>query len=137
MESFVICQRKVNFKVNNKHKNNMSNLSITGEIVQILEAENGTSKAGKEWQKQSFVINTGSEFNPEVCFSLFGAEKMAMLNNLKGGQSVEVLFNVSSREFNGRYYHNLDAWKISVDALENEPAAADIPAATEEDDLPF
>jgi len=60
-----------------------------------------------------------------------------MLNNLKGGQSVEVLFNVSSREFNGKYYHNLDAWKISVDALENEPAAADIPAATEEDDLPF
>ena len=55
-----------------------------------------------------------------------------MLNNLKGGQSVEVLFNVSSREFNGRYYHNLDAWKISVDALENEPAATQ----EEDEDLP-
>jgi hypothetical protein len=58
---------------------------------------------------------------------------MAMLNNLKGGQSVEVLFNVSSREFNGRYYHNLDAWKINVDALANEPAAA-VPA--EDEDIP-
>lgn len=112
-------------------------LSITGKFEFVLSPEKGTSKAGKDWQKQSFVINTGSEFNPQVCFSLFGEEKMALLNGLKAGQEIEVFFNVSSRAFNSKYYHNLDAWKISVDALENEPAAADIPAATEEDDLPF
>jgi hypothetical protein len=92
----------------------MGNLSISGVITEILEVENGVSKAGKEWQKQAFVINTEAEFNPLVCFSLFGADKIAMLANKGINQLVEVSFNVSSREFNGKYYHNLDAWKIET-----------------------
>ena len=120
-----------------KNKNKMSHLSITGTIIDIFPIEAGTSKAGKEWEKQNFVIDTAAQFNPNVCFSLFGAEKIAILSKFKTGQSVEVLFNISSREFNGKYYHNIDAWKITGDALENEPAQ-NIPAATEEDqDLPF
>lgn len=87
-------------------------LKVKGQITSKLEVESGTSKAGKEWTKQSFVVNTGAQYNPEVCFSVFGDEKVEMLNNFQEGQEVEVLFNVSSREFNGKYYHNLDAWKI-------------------------
>jgi hypothetical protein len=37
-----------------------------------------------------------------------------MLRKYCEGQEVEVAFNVSSREFNGKYYHNLDAWKINT-----------------------
>ena len=47
-------------------------LSIIGKLVKTLEIESGTSKAGKEWKKQSFIIDTGSQFNPEICFNLFG-----------------------------------------------------------------
>lgn len=89
-------------------------LKIKGQITSKLEVESGTSNAGKEWQKQSFVINTGAQYNPEVCFSLFGEEKIAMLENHQEGTEVEVSFNISSREFNGKYYHNLDAWKIET-----------------------
>jgi len=112
-------------------------LTMTGKIILILEAEKGTSKAGKEWIKQGFVIDNGSQYNPEVCFSLFGDDKTKLLNDLVEGQQVEVSFNISSREFNGKYYHNLDAWKIkAVDALENEPVPAES-FGSEEDDLPF
>lgn len=90
-------------------------LEIKGRISKVLDVESGVSKAGKEWQKQSFVIDTGDEYNPEVCFSLFGEDKIAMLGKHKEGASVTVGFNVSSREFNGKYYHNLDAWKINSD----------------------
>jgi len=45
-------------------------LAITGKLVKALDVESGTSKAGKEWKKQSFVIDTGAQYNPEVCFSL-------------------------------------------------------------------
>ena len=76
----------------------MSDLKVTGKITSILDVETGTSKAGKEWQKQSFVIDTEAKFNPEVCFSLFG-EKTDLLSGLKTGDEVEVSFNVSSREF--------------------------------------
>ncbi|NQY08341.1 MAG: DUF3127 domain-containing protein [Flavobacteriales bacterium] len=118
-------------------------LVITGKITDILNVESGTSKAGKEWKKQNFVVDTGAQFNPSVCFNLFGEEKIAVLQNFAVGQEVEVAFNVSSREFNGKYYHNIDAWKInavaagSADAGAPPPVETDIPAATDEDDLPF
>ena len=125
-------------------------LSVKGRINQILQVESGTSKAGKEWKKQSFVIDTGAQYNPLVCFSLFGEDKLALLGNVSAGQEVEVAFNISSREFNGKWYHNIDAWKI--DAISGgsngdmppppseEPISlntADLSAADDDDDLPF
>ena len=101
-------------------------LSIKGRITKVLQLENGTSKAGKAWEKQSFVLDTGAQYSPEVCFSVFGDEKVKMLENFGEGQEVEVAFNISSREFNGKYYHNLDAYKISpLAGVENN------------DDLPY
>ncbi|MBL1233219.1 MAG: hypothetical protein CMD31_09350 [Flavobacteriales bacterium] len=121
-------------------------LSIKGKLAQILNLESGTSKAGKEWKKQSFVIDTGDQYNPHVCFSLFGEDKLSMLSNFNIGQEIEVSFNLSSREFNGKWYHNLDAWRIN--AAENAapqngspvavatPSIEDMPS-DENDDLPF
>lgn len=116
-------------------------LTITGKISQILEVESGTSKAGKEWKKQNFVVDTGAQYNPTVCFTLFGDEKIEMLSNLSVGQEIEVSFNLSSREFNGKFYHNIDAWKIdAVDAASNteEPPPQALEAvADQEDNVPF
>lgn len=118
-------------------------LTVKGKIVSILEVESGTSKAGKEWKKQSFVIDTGAQFNPTVCFSLFGEDKLNMLRDFGPGQEVEVGFNVSSREFSGKWYHNLDAWKISGATAgssaqgNNAPAPTIDAAPAEDDDLPF
>lgn len=115
----------------------MSELKVKGKIVNILQVEKGTSKAGKEWQKQSFVIDTGAKYNPEICFQMFGDDKISMLNKYKEGQEVEVFFNVSSREYNGKYFHNLDGWKINSSeqsgSIGNELNNSD----TENDDLPF
>tara|TARA_Y100001978_G_scaffold203321_1_gene228233 strand:+ start:3109 stop:3468 length:360 start_codon:yes stop_codon:yes gene_type:complete len=117
-------------------------LAITGKLVKALDVESGTSKAGKEWKKQSFVIDTGAQFNPEVCFSLFGEDKIAMLQGINPGEEIEVSFNLSSREYNGRYYHNIDAWRINraaavVVATPSDEAPFPSQAAAEEDDLPF
>ena len=114
----------------------MSELKVKGKIVKILEVEKGTSKAGKDWQKQNFVIDTGAKYNPEICFQLFGDEKVDMLRNFGEGQEVQVHFNVSSREYNGRYFHNLDAWKI-VKASEEKVSPELNKSDVENDDLPF
>ena len=118
-------------------------LAVKGKLTKVLELETGTSKAGKEWKKQGFVIDSGDQFNPEICFSLFGDDKIGMLRNFGPGQEVEVSFNISSREFNGKYYHNLDAWKITGASVSSnsgqpvsQPSIEDAPS-DEEDDLPF
>lgn len=125
-------------------------LSVKGRITKILSVESGTSKAGKTWRKQGFVLDTGAQYNPEVCFSLFGDDKIDMLAKFSQGAEVEVGFNISSREYNGKYYHNIDAWKI--DAIGAAPAGntppppseepmtlntADLSADADDDDLPF
>lgn len=108
-------------------------LEIKGRITKVLEVESGTSKAGKEWKKQNFVIDTGDQYNPEVCFQIFGDEKVEnFAKNNKVGDEVNVSFNVSSREYNGKYFHNLDAWKITK--VGNEQP---VPQSGDEDDLPF
>ncbi|MDC3336703.1 DUF3127 domain-containing protein [Flavobacteriales bacterium] len=117
-------------------------MDVKGRIVNILDVESGTSKAGKEWKKQGFVIDTGDQYNPNVCFSLFGDDKIGMLNSYSVGQDVSVSFNLSSREFNGKWYHNVDAWKIEATAGQGEmpPAPGEPPVeefSKEEDDLPF
>jgi len=85
-------------------------MEVTGKLVKKLELETGTSKkSGKEWQKQSIVIDTGGEFNNEICVSAFG-DKLQQMNKLEIGMEVSVLCNVYSREYNGRYFHNIDGY---------------------------
>lgn len=117
-------------------------LKVSGQITKILPIDSGVSNAGKEWKKINFVLNTGAEYSPEVCFQIFGDEKVEkFLQYNNEGDSVDVLFNVSSREFKGKYYHNLDAWRVSAMEVSNgaqqsqEPA--DMTPEDESEPLPF
>ena len=116
-------------------------LTVKGRIKAILPSETGMSKGGKTWIKQSFVVDTGAQYNPDVCFGVFGDDKLDMLAKYKEGQEVEVSFNISSREYNGKFYHNIDAWKIdslSNNAPESIEEAVDLLKDLDKDDqLPF
>jgi len=107
-------------------------MEVTGKLVKKLELETGTSKAGKEWQKQSIVIDTGGDFNNEVCVSAFG-DKVGQMNTLEIGKDVSVLCNVYSREYNGRYFHTIDGYFFtnqsnkSSDKIQNGEAEEDMP----------
>ena len=107
-------------------------MEVTGKLVKILELETGVSKAGKEWKKQSIVIDTGNDFNNEVCVSAFG-DKVGQMNKLEIGMEVSVLCNVYSREYNGRYFHNIDGYFFtnqsnkSSDKIQNGEAEEDMP----------
>jgi len=91
----------------------MNILSIKGSLIKKNDVENIEGKEGKKWIKQTFLLKTNAEYNNQICFQLFGEEKIKLLEPHQLGDSIEVFFNVSSREYNGRYYHNIDAWKIS------------------------
>lgn len=119
------------------NKLNMNDLVTVGIIKEILPTETGTSKAGKEWKKLNFVLNTGDKFNPDICFQIFGSEKCDnFVKYNKVGDEVRVSFNVYSREWKGKYFHNIDAWRVEIiakDELRDEP----VPTQDNEDDLPF
>ena len=103
-------------------------MEVRGKLVKMLDLETGTSKAGKEWQKQSAVIDTGDEFNNIVCVNAFG-DKVDKLNKLQEGMTVAILCNVYSREYKGKYYHNIEGWKFAQHANNEEMVTSD--------DMPF
>ena len=90
----------------------MNTLMIKGNITSIFETETISSKDGKTWKKQNFIINTGAQYNSEICFQLFGEERIEILKKFKLNDHVDVYFNLYSKKFNDRYFHNIDAWKI-------------------------
>ena len=77
-------------------------MEITGKIIKKLDVESGISKAGKEWQKQSILVEQSGEYNKEVVISFFG-DKMKSIRDVEEGSEVNVSINLSSREFNGKY----------------------------------
>ena len=91
----------------------MSN-KTTGEIIDILPTEKGTSKAGKDWQKLTFAIDTKEQYNNILAFEVFGDEKVEnFLKYNKLGKTVDVEYNISSNKWKDRYFTTASAWKIS------------------------
>ena len=118
----------------------MSNLQITGTIKSIGEVQSGTSKTtNKEWKKINFVVQTKGEYAKDVAFNVFGAEKVDNFTKYnKVGQMVDVSFDVESREYKGRYYTDLNAWKVFTNK-DGATASAEPAQTTTEDagNLPF
>jgi len=113
----------------------MSDLTIGGVVIHILKEESGTSKAGKEWKKKDFVIETTDQYPKKVAFTLFG-DKIDLLSRITQGMSVDVSFNLESREYNGKWFHNVNAWKIQPEEIQQEEEEV-IHDDRPESDLPF
>ena len=121
----------------------MSELKITGNITKVLELQKGTSKAGKDWQKLNFLVQTDAEYNNYYFFEIFGEDKIEKFNKWnKVGSKVTIGFNVKTNEFNGKYYTSLVAWNI-FNEFKDAPTEAekdsveDNSVNNQSDDLPF
>jgi hypothetical protein len=118
-------------------------MEIVGKIVQKLESQTGTSARG-EWKKQAFVIETQEQYPKKVCIQNWNDK--VQLDSFADGTLVKVSINVESREFNGRWYTDVTAWRMDVEGGANSPEAdmppppGEIPPPDGEpasDDLPF
>ena len=105
---------------------NSTPLNISGIVLNILPLQSGTSKAGNQWQKQDFILETGGQYPRKVCVCLFGdnVEKFP----LQVGQSVTASVAIESREFNARWYTDVRAWNVVYNDQQSAPAPA--PTAT-------
>ena len=112
-------------------------MEVKGTVKLKLDLESGVSKSEKVWKKQTVVIDTGGEFNNEIAVSAFGDEKLKSLDKLEVGMEVKILCNVYSREYNGRYFHNIDGYHF-VQVNQKPPEGLDGHfKGTTPEDLPF
>lgn len=104
-------------------------MEITGTITHVLDIRSGVgSSTGKEWKMQTIVINDGAEQYPkDVALDVAGD----YCGKLNVGDKIKALADVSSREYQGRWYTSVKAWKVEV--LEKASGVSGESAS----DLPF
>lgn len=90
-------------------------LDITGKIVTMLPLVTGESARGG-WSKQEFIVETMEQYPKKVCMSLWG-DKIRELESIQPGETITASINVESREYNGRWYTEVRAWRIQRGAV--------------------
>ncbi len=118
-------------------------MELKAKLVQLLPLQTGVGKNG-EWKKQDIIVETlGSQYPKKICISIWGDK--ADSNILQIGNDLNISFDVESREYNGRWYTDVKAWKIEL-AQENSysssnndtpPIGPPPPFVDEDDELPF
>lgn len=111
-------------------------MEIKGKVIAILPETTGTGKNGA-WKSQDFVIETADQYPKKVCLKCFNKPTPKM------DEVVNVFFDPESREYNGRWFTNLNVWKFEVEGQTAPTQAEPMPTATNAStppgvsDLPF
>lgn len=124
----------------------MENIIIEGKLVQVLDPQEGTSTRGA-WKKQDFILETTDQYPKKICIGCWN-EKTDELRNYQPNDSLKVAVNIESREYNGRWYTDIKAWKIEGASAAAPTNTATTPKADDDitgvsfssdegDDLPF
>ena len=90
-------------------------LEISGKIIELLTVKSGQSANG-EWRKQEYILETETEYPKKICFMAWG-DKIDQFN-IQNGENLAVSVDLESREYNGRWYTDVKAWKISRDSVD-------------------
>ncbi len=90
-------------------------MNITGTIKLI----NPTQSFDSGFQKREIVVTTDEKYPQDIKLE-FTKDKCEILDNYRAGQAVEIAFNLRGNEYNGKYYVNLQAWKIEETAINSE-----------------
>ncbi len=111
-------------------------MQVKGKVTHVLEKVSGQSAKGP-WSKQDFVIETQDQYPKHICFTVWN-DKIPIPQI---GQEVDVSSMTESREYNGRWFTDLTAWKY--DAGKGAATSQQAPAneikeqPSNEDGLPF
>lgn len=85
-------------------------LKIQGRIIAVLPEVSGISKAGNQWKKQEYVLETFDQYPKKICFNAFGNKVDEFA--IQEGETLTVSVDIESREFNGRWYTDIRAWRV-------------------------
>ncbi len=125
-------------------------MEFEGTVYKMMPVTKGTSARG-DWQRQDVVFDMQEgNFTRKICVTFFN--RPDDVAKLKEGATYHVSVNIESREYNGRWYTDVRAWRLQpkevaapavapmpdMPPLGEEPSYASEPAATSDaDDLPF
>jgi hypothetical protein len=91
----------------------MAIIKERGTIAVLGEVQSGTSQQGNPWYRQTIVVDVAG-FNGsyrKVALQAFG-NVVGDLNGAAIGDKVEISYQVTAREWNGKWNNNVDLYKV-------------------------
>lgn len=126
-------------------------MTTTGTILEKLPIVTGEGKNGT-WKKQDILLEIGDQYKKKLCVTIWGDK--INIEDYQIGQTVTAHLDLESREYNGKWFSDIKAWKLesgsnsggqnsSKESSSNhmqqstpsQPASFD--AGSGDDDLPF
>lgn len=83
-------------------------MELDGKIIMDLGLQSGTSRAGREWKKREWVLETFGQYPRKVKFHVFGDKADTI--GIEVGNSYTLSIDVESREFNDRWYTDVSCF---------------------------
>lgn len=99
---------------------------VKGIISQLGQVESGTTQNGNSWSRQVVILDVagfGNSFS-KIALTAQG-QRVDELQNYQIGDRVEVGYSVTAREWNGKWFNNVDL--INIKSLDEVAPAAPAP----------
>lgn len=98
-------------------------MQITAKLIKILPLQSGTGRNG-EWKRQDIIVETQDQYPKQICIGIWG-DKIEE-EKLKIDNMLTIDFDIESREYNGKWYTNVKAWKIEVENQNQSPLPGEL-----------
>lgn len=102
-------------------------MEIIGKVVQLGTLVEGNSPRGP-WKKQELIIETLEQFPKKVCLMCWG-DRVNDANSFFVGQTIKAQIRIESREFNGKWYTDVTAFRLDLDQPTAQPVGQPQPMA--------
>jgi single-strand DNA-binding protein len=121
------------------------------EIEGLLHKKYDTESKTNSFNTREFVITTEGMYPQFVKFQLT-QDKCSLLDAYNEGEKIKVFFDLRGREWQGKYFTNLNAWRLDKAAAQTGEMTGSMPpppppltddmhdfgtGGQAEDDLPF
>ena len=88
-------------------------MEIIGKVVQLGALTEGNSARGP-WRKQDLIIETLEQYPKKICLVCWN-ERVNEANSFAIGQTIKVQISIESREYNGRWFTDVRAFRFDVE----------------------
>ena len=99
-------------------------MEIIGKVVRLGNLVEGTSARGP-WRKQELIIETEEQYPRTVCLNCW-TNQIEEIQKFAPGQTIKAQIEISSREFNGKWYTDVRVWRFDPVGATAAPAAAPV-----------
>lgn len=108
-------------------------MEIEGTIERVIDRQSGQGSKGL-WIKTQYLLKTDGQYPKDVCLTVWGDDIQFNV-----GIKVKASIDISSREYNGKFYTDIKVWKAEVLSgayPDISPKHEDLPGQFTREDLP-